>query len=266
MDNLTVTNQNGTLVIDSREVAEMVEKSHDQLLRSIRGYIEVLENDPSAKLQTANFFIESEYWDKQNQLRPCYLLTKKGCDMVANKMTGEKGILFTASYVTKFEEMEKQIQAPIQQLSPQLQLLISMELEQKKIRQQLNEVNHHALQAKAQSEEARQEIQSMRDVITLSPNSWRQDTTKLINAIALQLGGFDHIKDVREESYKLLNERYGVDVKTRLTNKRRRMADEGVCRSRRDKLTVLDVIADDKKLIEGYVAIVKEMAIKYKAA
>lgn len=132
MDNLTVTNQNGTLVIDSREVAEMVEKSHDQLLRSIRGYIEVLENDPSAKLQTANFFIESEYWDKQNQLRPCYLLTKKGCDMVANKMTGEKGILFTASYVTKFEEMEKQIQAPIQQLSPQLQLLISMELEQKK--------------------------------------------------------------------------------------------------------------------------------------
>lgn len=29
--------------------------------------------------------------------------------MVANKMTGEKGVLFTAKYVTKFEEMEKEL-------------------------------------------------------------------------------------------------------------------------------------------------------------
>ncbi|MDN9204386.1 phage antirepressor KilAC domain-containing protein, partial [Clostridioides difficile] len=36
-------------------------------------------------------------------------LTKKGCDMVANKMTGEKGIIFTAIYVTKFEEMEREL-------------------------------------------------------------------------------------------------------------------------------------------------------------
>lgn len=41
------------------------------------------------------------------------------------------------------------------------------------------------------------------------------------------------------------------------------MADEGVCKSARDKLTKVDVIADDKKLIEIYLAIVKEMAVKY---
>lgn len=29
--------------------------------------------------------------------------------MVANKLTGEKGILFTAEYVTRFEEMEQGI-------------------------------------------------------------------------------------------------------------------------------------------------------------
>lgn len=105
-------------------------------------------------------------------------------------------------------------------------------------------------------------MKGMRDVITLNPNSWRQDTTKLINNIATKLGGFDHIKDVREESYKLLNQRFGVDVRTRVTNKRRRMADEDICKSRRDKLTVLDVIAEDKKLIEGYIMLVKELAIK----
>lgn len=112
----------------------------------------------------------------------------------------------------------------------------------------------------------KQEIQNMRDVITLSPASWRKDTSSLINKISAELGGYEHIKNVREESYKLLNERFGVDVKTRLTNKRRRMADEGICKSKRDKLTVLDVIADDKKLIEGYISIVKEMAIKNRVA
>ena len=41
------------------------------------------------------------------------------------------------------------------------------------------------------------------------------------------------------------------------------MADEGVCKSRRDKLNYINVIEDDKKLIEGYIAIVKELSIKY---
>ena len=62
-----------------------------------------------------------------------------------------------------------------------------------------------------------------------------------------------------------MNIRGAVNLSTRLTNKRRRMADEGVCKSKRDKLTKVDIISEDKKLIEIYVAIVKEMAIKYGA-
>ena len=103
-----MTTQQPTL--DSREVAEMVEKQHDQLLRTIRGYIEILDGADSAKLQSQNFFIPSVYLNSQNKEQPCFLITKKGCDLIANKMTGEKGILFTATYVTKFEEMTKQLQ------------------------------------------------------------------------------------------------------------------------------------------------------------
>nr|WP_202877289.1 phage antirepressor KilAC domain-containing protein [Brevibacillus laterosporus] len=104
--NLKVINQNGQLLVDSREVAEMIGKPHDQLMRSIRTYIEYME---SAKMQSQNFFISSTYLNLQNKIQPCYLLTRKGCDMVANKMTGEKGVLFTAAYVTEFEEMERQL-------------------------------------------------------------------------------------------------------------------------------------------------------------
>lgn len=144
-------------------------------------------------------------------------------------------------------------------------VLIKSLQEMKDIKQQLNQVNNNALRASAKAEETKEEVQAMRDIITLNPNSWRKDSSTLINKIALNVGGYDHIRAVREESYKLLNTRLGVDIKIRLTNKRRRMADEGVCKSKRDKLTALDVIADDKKLIEGYLAIVKEMSIKYKA-
>ncbi|MBP2653312.1 MAG: hypothetical protein H6Q73_881 [Firmicutes bacterium] len=110
------------------------------------------------------------------------------------------------------------------------------------------------------------EVQGIRDVVALNPHDWRKDSSLLITKMAQKLGGNDHIRDLRKESYDLLNKRFGVSVETRLTNKRNRLASEGVCKSKRDKLNPLDVIGDDKKLIEGYVAIVKEMAIKYGAA
>lgn len=110
MNNLTIINQNGNLVTDSREVANMIGKRHSDLLRDIKGYREII--DQNANLRSADFFIESIYKNENNQSYPCYLLTKKGCDMVANKLTGKKGVLFTATYVSKFEEMEKALKQP----------------------------------------------------------------------------------------------------------------------------------------------------------
>lgn len=250
MNELTVISQDGKLLVDSREVARMIDKRHDHLMRDIKGYKEVLDDNPN--LGSPNFFIDSTYINTQNKEQPCYLLTRKGCDMVANKMTGEKGIIFTATYVTKFEEMERQIQAPMKELSPQLQLLINMELKQTEMETAITQTNTR--------------IDGLKDVIALDTRSWRTDTAKLITQMAHRLGGHEHIKDLRKESYDLLDARMGVSLSIRLTNKRRRMADEGVSVSKRDKLNYLDVIAEDKKLIEGYVAIVKEMAIKYGVA
>ncbi|HFQ7902828.1 TPA: phage antirepressor KilAC domain-containing protein [Clostridioides difficile] len=107
MNDLTIIKQNNQFLVESREVAELIEKKHDNLLRDIRGYKKILED--SSNLRSQDFFIESTYINTQNKIQPCYLLTKKGCDMVANKMTGEKGIIFTAIYVTKFEEMEQEL-------------------------------------------------------------------------------------------------------------------------------------------------------------
>lgn len=179
-----------------------------------------------------------------------YLWTERGANRHCK-------ILDTDKAWEQFDNLEETY-FKVKEVKPQCieDVLIQSLQEMKEVRLQLQEVK----QANA---DTKQEIQDMRDTITLSPTSWRKDTTAIVNKIALNIGGYDHIKAIREESYKFLNERMGADVKTRLTNKRRRMADEGVCKSKRDKLTILDVIQDDKKLIEGYVAIIKEMAIKY---
>lgn len=50
--------------------------------------------------------------DASGKENKCYLVTKLGCDFLANKFTGEKGILFTAKYVKRFDEMEQAIKNP----------------------------------------------------------------------------------------------------------------------------------------------------------
>jgi Rha family phage regulatory protein len=95
--------------IDSREVAEMIEVTHANLLKKIRVYEKILTK---SKLTSLDFFIPNEYQDSKGEVRKCYLLTKKGCDIVANKLTGEKGVIFTAKYVNRFEEMEKELSVP----------------------------------------------------------------------------------------------------------------------------------------------------------
>lgn len=110
MKELTVFEHNHVDVVDSRQVAEMVGKNHKDLMRSIREYVETLDRSTERNFAPSDFFIESTYKDSTGRTLPCYLLTKKGCDMVANKMTGEKGVLFTAAYVTAFEAMRKHIE------------------------------------------------------------------------------------------------------------------------------------------------------------
>ena len=106
MNGLNVFNFNQVDVVDSREVAKLVDVRHADLLEKIGGYIRHLTN---GKFRSLDFFILSTYQDSKGETRPCYLLTKKGCDMVANKMTGEKGVLFTAAYVTDFEKMREKM-------------------------------------------------------------------------------------------------------------------------------------------------------------
>lgn len=90
--------------ISSVEVAEMVGKAHNKLMRDIREYIDQLAQ---SNLGHDEFFNESTYVDNNNRTRPCYQITKKGCEFIAHKLTGVKGTEFTAKYIDRFHTMEQ---------------------------------------------------------------------------------------------------------------------------------------------------------------
>lgn len=110
MTNELSVNQQEVNYIDSLEVAEMVGKQHKHLLRDIDKYLEVFLTNPN--MDSLKYFVTAKYLDLKGEPRRKYLLTRKGCELVANKMTGEKGILFTVAYIDRFHEMEKAVQQP----------------------------------------------------------------------------------------------------------------------------------------------------------
>lgn len=101
--------------ITSMEVAQMVGKEHCKLLKDIRRYSEQLAE---AKIGLGDFFAESVYLDANNQNRPCFMVTKKGCEFIAHKLTGQKGTEFTARYINRFHEMEDNMPLKIKQDIP----------------------------------------------------------------------------------------------------------------------------------------------------
>lgn len=105
MNNLQIKQQ----TLDSREVAEMVEKRHSDLIRDIKNYIGYFNE---SKIALVDFFIESTYVDAKGEERPNYQVTKKGCEFIAHKLTGQKGAIFTAKYINRFHDMENSLAQP----------------------------------------------------------------------------------------------------------------------------------------------------------
>lgn len=114
--------------LSSREVAEMIEKNHADLMRDIRRYTEYLSE---SKIALVEYFKESTYQDSKGEVRNCYLVSKKGCEFIAHKMTGQKGAIFTAKYIERFHEMQTVLEQPKSQLEI-LQMSINQLVEQEK--------------------------------------------------------------------------------------------------------------------------------------
>ena len=112
--------------LTSMEVAEMIGREHNALLKTIRTFVSHMEKiaennnalgEENAEGENAHgskdkYFKESTYEDANGQSRPCFNVTKKGCEFIAHKMKGIKGTEFTMRYIDRFHDMEETIVAP----------------------------------------------------------------------------------------------------------------------------------------------------------
>ena len=179
-----------------------------------------------------------------------YLWTEKGALLHAKSLNTDKAWeVYDILVETYFRIKENKPQCIEDVLISSLQEMKALRLEINNTKEEVNGL--------------KEENQNIRDLVAFNPDQWRKDTTNLINKIASKLGGYSHIEGIRKESYKILNSTYGVDVNRRLLNKKKNMALEGCSKSKISKVNVLDVIAEDKKLVQGYVSIVSKLAIKY---
>lgn len=128
--------------IDSRLISQWAGKEHKNLLGDIRNHIRnlkkaqtQLKNGVAKKLADPLdagrygildpdlYFIESSYIHPQNKTKyPSFLVSRLGCELIANKMTGVKGTQFTALYINEFHRLRNETEAiPAPQEAPKIE-------------------------------------------------------------------------------------------------------------------------------------------------
>ena len=242
-DLLTINIENNSEigpVVSSRTVANELGRTHKNVLRDLE---QVLESSNVSSLIIPNSYKVSG----QNRSYKEYLLTKDGFTLYMFNIQGHND--FKMAYINKFNEMEEKLkqqyqvpQTPMQAL----EMMFSVQKEQEQFNKRIET-----------------EVTGIRNIVGIETKNWRNDTNKILGAIAQHLGGGDKHKSIRTEAYKLLEEKGRCKLDQRLNNRRAKMLSKGATKSQINKLSKLDVINDEPRLIEIYISVIKNMAIKY---
>lgn len=104
-----VSEKKGQPVTTSRKIAEVFEKEHDDVLRSIRNLIGGLRK--IAESEWADKFQETTYKNKQNKRMPEFIVNRDGFFLLAMGFTGDKALRWKIQYAEAFNQMESFIKS-----------------------------------------------------------------------------------------------------------------------------------------------------------
>lgn len=204
MNEIIKNNKTKQNTITTIEIAEMLGMKHYKVLeklegtkdKKVKGIIPVLTEH---NFVLSDYFIISTYKDASGKENKCYLVTKLGCDFLANKFTGEKGILFTAKYVKRFDEMEQTIKNPYNLPTTYKEALIQL-LEKVEENEKLILENNHKQEV----------INGLTDDIPI------YEKPDIINRICRKSSG--GYADRYKELYKCFRENFHIDLVVKCKN------------------------------------------------
>ncbi|TQW68305.1 ORF6N domain-containing protein, partial [Clostridioides difficile] len=207
MNNLQVIERNNERVLTTQQLADVYETDVNNIQANFN------RNKDRFKENIHYFLLQGEYLKEfKNQPTNSQLVSKHSSQLYLWTERGANRhckILDTDKAWEQFDNLEETY-FKVKQHKPTCieDVLIESLKEMKDLRLQVNQANSIALEAKT-------EVETIKDVVSLDSNSWRTNTHQLIARIAKKQGGFEHINMLRTESYELLNKRFGVDLHRR---------------------------------------------------
>lgn len=179
------------------------------------------------------------------------LWTEKGAWMHAKSLNTDQAWEAYEALVDDYYNT-KQTQIDVTKLSPEMQMF-------KFTFDELAKVQLEAAQTKQELIGLQTTVTTIKETFLQRDDNWRQKVNGMLNGAARRSG--KSFKDIRTESYQILEERGKCDLNRRLANLRERLADSGHTKTKINETNRLDVIEADPRLKEIYTTIVKELSI-----
>lgn len=116
---VNIKNENGKLLVGSRDIAIVLEKEHKDVLRKIEDVLTVGE------------FSEREFMTSQGNRYKEYLLDKNAFILLVMNYTGYND--FKRAYIKKFDDMEKQLRLNVPKTYPEALRMYADEVERREL-------------------------------------------------------------------------------------------------------------------------------------
>lgn len=208
-----------------------------------------------------------DYWgfdiNVEGNVTQDYRITSHFAKKLSMKGNGKKAE-DAREYFTKVEDGAKQMVLRMQEMSPQLQVMINMELEQKR---QAKEQERQAAELKEVKENQRTIAQALIKPAEVDFRTW---VNSCLSAIAesegyLCIGSVqERHRAVRTESYERLNRKRPCRLDLKVKNAKGNAAIAGANDSQLNAINKLTVIEKNKDLRPVYEAVIREMLAAYR--
>lgn len=119
MDELVIMHDQ-QVVTTSLKVAEIFEKEHKDVMKSIRNLM-------AQNFAVKKMFVEDSYLNSRNQQQPMYYMNRDGFTLLAMGFTGSKAMEFKLKYIEAFNKMEQIVRQELPQ-TPEEKLALTMQV------------------------------------------------------------------------------------------------------------------------------------------
>jgi|SRR5690625_268062 len=184
------------------------------------------------------------------------LLTESGYLMLVKSFQDDLAWAVQRQLVKSYFR-EKSNSLDTTQLSPELQMMNQMF-------QAVAKNEFETKEAKQLASQANQSVNNISNIVSMTNVGWREKTNVILKKISANWTGVEPYRSVKRLSYERLEKRAGCKLDIRLNNRKERAVAQGMSKSYVNKINKLDVISEEKRLVEIYIQVVKEMAIQFK--